>query len=310
MPQQLAITARNLGRFNLPSYCPACLKYLLHLRFQPPYGMSGGLFGDAESCQKAILGYYLDKDGCLPKAFEPFCDVVARTKCNTHHSKFRAMHDSGVLLSGQPDEVLTLEDGSQCIIDHKSSRKDPNEDKFQGQYEVQVIGYAFIAEALGLGKVTKGGDIYWSAQVEAVEDDPSNHFDHSTLWVPFKPKPVEISIDYTILDPLIEEMKTLWNAKQTPDSRQGCDDCKKRDLLFAIEREFNLQDQAELDHYTSIGWQSKRREIRDSISRREDRQRKLLAEFNAVGNAIFSPDGMVANWEFLPSEGPADSKIA
>jgi len=306
MSEELRISARNLGTFNLPSFCPACLKYLLHLRFRPPYNISAGLFGDAESCQKAILGYYLDKDGCLPKEFEPFCDCVARTECSKHHSKFRATHKSGVLLTGQPDEVLTLEDGSQCIIDHKSTRKDPNEDPFHPQYVVQVVGYAYIAEKLGLGKVTKGGDIYWSAQVEAVEANPSGHYKRSSLWIPFKPTPVPIDIDYTILDPLIKEMKKVWNAKQVPDGRKGCDDCKRRDLLLEIDRGFNLEDEVELRDYTSMGWESKRREVKDRIARREDYRRKLLAEFGVMGDAIFSRSGMVANWEFVPLDDLGD----
>ena len=81
----LAITPRNLGAICLPGYCPKCFKRLLHMKFHAPFNHFGAaIFGDAQSCQEAILGYYLAKNGCLPKQFAPFCDCVARTECSKH----------------------------------------------------------------------------------------------------------------------------------------------------------------------------------------------------------------------------------
>jgi hypothetical protein len=306
MSEELRITPRNLGCINLATYCPACFKYLLHQRFQPPHGMKAAIFTDAQKCQEAILGYYFENDGGLPSEFDPFCDCVGRVDCNKHWSKFKHLHESGVLLYGSPDEVLRRKDGSICIIDHKTAHNKGDKDEFHGQYVTQVTGYSHIAEGMGFGEATNGGLLYWWAQVEAVQADPSSHYKRATLSMPFKPCPLEVKLDYKMLPPLIKEFKKVWNASQVPDSREGCEDCKKRNLLFAIEEQFNRQDRVELQDYASMGWESRRRQVRDRIARKADDRRKLLAEFGAVGDAIFSRNGMVANWEFLPPDAASE----
>jgi hypothetical protein len=44
--------------------------------------------------------------------------------------------------------------------------------------------------------------------------------------MPFSPKGLEIEIEYKSLEPLIKEVKDVWNATQMPEGREGCDDCK------------------------------------------------------------------------------------
>lgn len=83
------------------------------------------------------MGYYLDKDGCLPKQFAPFCDCKERTECSKH---FRYTHESGIVLYGSPDQVLNRKDDSLCVIDHKTAHPKGNNDGFYNQYEPQVIG--------------------------------------------------------------------------------------------------------------------------------------------------------------------------
>lgn len=292
----LAISVRNLGSVRIKNYCPKCFWYLLKVRFQPPFKFAGNLFRDAENCEKAILGYFLDKDGRLPKPFAPVCDCAARIEYPRHWSKFLYTHKSGVDLYGVPDEILEREDGTLCVIDHKTAhfRED---DPFHEQYETQVIGYGNIAEkGLGLGKVTLGALLYWDAQVKDVEDDPAGHYNKGTVWMPLAVKPLEVKIDYRVLDPAIDELKAVVKAKNPPEGRVGCKDCKKLDLLLAIEQQMRQQDRALVrenecrDHI--------RRELKQRTFERDDYLRGLLKEFEAKGEEIFSADGMVASWEF------------
>lgn len=308
MSAELAITPRNLGVIKLKMYCPACLKFLLLLKFKPPYNHFGAqIFHDAQRAQEAILGYYFKKDGCLPKEFAPFCDCVERVECDKRWSKYRHTHKSGVLLYGQPDEVLRLKDGSVCILDHKTARNKGDADQFHGQYETQVVGYGYIAEGLGLGKTTKGGLLYWEVQIEAVEANPFAHYKGSAVSLPLKPSPLEVKMDYRILDPLIKELKSVWNADELPAGRDGCDDCKRRELLFAIDEEYKRQDATVLRDYAHVD------SIRQAVKRRMWGQtayrRRLLTEFGAVGDDIFSRDGVIANWEFLPLQDSVEAAI-
>lgn len=244
------------------------------------------------------MGYYLENDGCLPKQFEPFCDCAERTECSKHWSKFRYTHSSGVVLYGQPDEVLNRKDGTLCIIDHKTAHAKGDDDPFHNQYELQVIGYANIAEGLGLGKVTLAGLLYWEAQTSLVLEKPENHFKGGKLWMSFKPTGLEIEVDYSKLDAPIEEMQKIWKMKQLPEGRDGCKDCKKMELLLGVDEQFRAQDQLLLSRY---GFD---RNLRNSIwqrnYRREMLRQEAFLELEQSGDLAFAADGVVANWEFAP----------
>jgi hypothetical protein len=95
------ITARNVGAHLLEDACKSDFWYLSKLRFQPPFADFGAaLFNNCQAMQEAVLGYYFEKDGCLPKEFAPFCDLTSRVEVNKHWSKFGYRHKSGVWLYG------------------------------------------------------------------------------------------------------------------------------------------------------------------------------------------------------------------
>lgn len=292
----LAVSAKNLGRLNVDNYCPRCLWFLVHIKFHPPFSFGGQLFNDAERCEKAILGYYLEKDGCLPKPFGPVQDCCERIDYPQHWSKFWHTHESGVALYGIPDEILKRADGTLCVIDHKTARAKDGNDPFYGQYAAQVNAYGYIAEGLGLGEVSLGALLYWEARVEAVEDDPGKNSEGGTVWMPLKVKPVPVKIDYSLLDDLMEEFKDITDAAIPPDSRKGCDDCKKLDLLFAIDQNLRLQDHISLRQNQDID--TFRKAIKQRISNRENHLRNLLEKFEEGGEDFFASDGMITNWDF------------
>lgn len=301
MSKELAITPRNLGAISLPRYCPKCFRFLLDLKFQPPFKSFGAaIFNDAQKSQEAIIGYYLAKDGRLPKAFAPFCDCAERAEFPRHWSKFSYVHKSGVKLYGAPDEIFVRADGSLCVVDLKTAHFRGDDDPFHSQYVTQVVGYANIAEGLELGKVTLGGLLYWDARTDNVIERPSDHFESGTLWMPFKPKGQEVEIDYKILDPLLTEAKKVWEAKDVPEGREDCDDCKKRELLFAIDQRFERELDSHAEKYKHIP------EVRNNASRRKYQRRyeriALLSEFESIRQEGFASDGLMANWEFDPPE--------
>ncbi len=303
MKANLAITPRNLGSLRLPGYCPRCMKYILNLKFHAPFDHFGAaIFGDAQKSQEAVLGYFIERDGCLPKEFSPFCDCTARANFPRHWSTFSYVHDSGVTLYGAPDEIFERKDGTLCVVDLKTAHCKGNKDPFHKQYECQVVGYAAIAEGLGLGEVTLGGLMYWEAQVGEVQEDPGGHYKGGKLCIPFTPKTVEIKIDYKILDPAIKEFKRVWNAKILPEGRPGCDDCKKLDLLFAIDEEFQLHDRQIFDAIQDSP--RHRHALISSDFDRRQRRRNALIDIARLGDDMFSHDGLVANWEFVQYAEP------
>jgi hypothetical protein len=263
------------------------------MKFHSPFGFGGRLFNDAEKCEKAILGHYLEENGCLPKPFGPIQDCCARIDYPQNWRKFRHLHESGVDIHGIPDEILERADGTLCVIDHKTARAKDGADPFFGQYVAQVNAYGYIAEGLGLGEVTMGALLYWEARVQAVEDDPMKYFENGTVCMPLKVKPVTIKIDYTLLDHLTDEFKSISEAPAPPDGRAGCDDCRKLDLLLSIDQDLRVQDKAALRHNQDRD--RIRKEIVNRIFERENYLRDLLKEFQEERDNFFADDGMFAD---------------
>lgn len=292
----LGVSVRNLGSIRLAKYCPRCLKVLTSVRFQPPFKFSGALFGDAERAQQAVIGYLLGRYRSLPKPFSPFCDIESRIEYPKSWLKYRCVHDRGIEVWGIPDEIFMLEDGSLCVIDLKSAHFKGDDDPFHPQYATQVTGYAYIAEALGLGAVSKAGLWYWDIQGDAIKSDPADYYEGGTLFLPMLVRPLEVKLDYTIFDPLITEYLKVVNSTDIPEGRAGCDDCKKLDLLYALEKEQEVQDRIllrENDDRPQI-----RKEIKNRIWDRDKYLRDLLLDYRQRGDLVFSNDGMVAAWEF------------
>jgi hypothetical protein len=299
------ITPRNLGSLELADTCLTDFWTLSQLRFHPPFNNFGAaIFNDCQKMQESMLGYYLDKDGCLPKQFAPFCDVNARVDVSKDWRKFGYLHESGVWLYGSPDEVLRRADDTVVIWDHKTAhpKSEGAVDRFRPQYEVQVTGYGLIAEVgLKLGKVSAGALGYWDLQHKAVIDNPGKFIREGMLWAAFAPKVYEIEIDYSRIDRLLDEAIKIWESKTPPEGRSNCKDCKKLEALLAIqnnlESDLTVRDQKALwltgnDPVVQFG-------IMNRLRDRQARRWSALREIQAVDDSsFFDEDSIAADWEF------------
>lgn len=275
------------------------------MKFHPPFNSFGAaIFNDMQKIQEAIIGHYLSTEESLPHEFSPFCDCRARASFERHYSKFKYTHRSGVVLYGAPDEIFVLKNGDLCVLDHKTAHFKGKDDLFHDQYQVQVIGYADIAEGMGVGTVTLGGLLYWEIQRDIVLANPIGYYKRGIASVPFVPKPLEIEIDYTVLDPLLKEAKKIWNASDPPDGRQNCKDCKKLDLLFGIEQRIT-----DSDTYLKQRYRDNLQAQKDVANREYKRMARIAAaaeELAQCGEAMFEYDGMFANWEYPEAETSID----
>jgi hypothetical protein len=306
MTKEYKITPRNLGSLALEDICLSDFWYLSKLHFHPPFNNFGAaIFNNCQAMQEAAIGYYLAKDGRLPKQFAPFCDIKARADVNKHFSKFGYMHESGVWLYGSPDEVLVREDDSIVIVDHKTAhpKSEGKKDRFQPQYQIQTIGYGLIAEdGFQLGETSGGALFYWDIQHESVISNPGNFIEDGKLWTYFVPKVIPVEIDYSRIEALLKEAKKIWKSKTPPEGEKGCEDCKKLKALLAVQdgvdSELNARDQHMWYRYGNYPG------VRETIARQlEDRrwaQVAALRELHESGDSLqFDEESIVSNWEFL-----------
>jgi hypothetical protein len=249
-----------------------------------------------QAIEEAIVGYYLDNNGCFRRSLR---HCASRVDFPHHWSRFSYKHKSDVILYGVPDEIFKRKDGSICVVDHKTAKSKGKEDPFHEQYHVQVCGYGNIAElGLGLGKVSLGGLLYWEIQTDDVKDAPSDYYTKGIVSVPFVPKPLEVEIDYSILDPLLKEAQRVWEASTPPEGREECKDCIKLDLLFGIEQQIEGHDAQLVSEYAHAHMRNTQNEVEDRRYWRLKRRFAALKEIAQHGEAMFEADGMGANWEF------------
>jgi len=305
MNESYRITPRNLGSLCLETRCDGCFYILSKLRFHAPFDHSGAaIFHDCQAMQEATVGYHLEKDGCLPKQFAPFCDCTSRAEFPKHWSKFGYEHKSGVWLYGVPDDIFWRKGGTLSVWDHKTAHPKAGKDPYLPQYQTQVNGYANIAEVgLELGQVTNLALMYWEVQHQDVIDNPAKHVKDGTFCATFIPKPLEVELDYSKIDKLLEEGKKIWKLRTPPKHNEKCVDGKKLDALFAIQAD--IEDQLTGEDRRFIAKCGYTQWALDTVQRRWADRRYALASVLLAVQSLGDDDpssgqgGMAADWEFL-----------
>ena len=95
-----------------------------------------------------------------------------------------------------------------------------------GMYVVQLNGYAYIFEKLGMGKVGGLGLCYYEPQGDAPIDSFKSVLQDDGFIMPFVAHLKRIKLDPggTVL-PLLKEVRKLVGRKKAPGGRDGCKDC-------------------------------------------------------------------------------------
>ncbi len=142
---QLRISAKNLGQLTLPSFCPRCFWIKIHLGFKLPYQIFPGIFSSIDSYSKKITNHYFTKHRSLPKWFDGF-NLSEPIKTPSLRDFHTIDPEANIKLTGVPDEMFLRNDGSYLIADYKTARFTDHQDELSPMYEVQLNGYAQIAE--------------------------------------------------------------------------------------------------------------------------------------------------------------------
>lgn len=225
---QIRISAKNLGQLALPDYCPRCFYIKLKLNNKLPWAIFPGIFSTIDSYSKKITWQYFDKFNRLPPWFNKFGEFKG-LRAVPHWSKFLIVDSqTGIVLTGVPDDIFVMVDGRYFIIDYKTAKYTDNQDKLIGMYKVQLNGYALIFEKLGLGKVGGLGLVYYEPQGDA----PSVSFEtvvrKNGFVMPFVAHLKKVELDSEgVVRPLLEKVRAMWDGGVVPKGRAGCEDCRK-----------------------------------------------------------------------------------
>ena len=96
-----------------------------------------------------------------------------------------------------------------------------------GMYVVQLNGYAYIFEKMGMGKIGGLGLCYYEPQGNAPLDKFDAVLQDDGFVMPFKAHLKKIQLDPGgIVLPLLKEVSKLVGRKKAPGGRGGCRDCE------------------------------------------------------------------------------------
>lgn len=130
------------------------------LGWKAPWTIMPGIFSSIDAFSKrAILAYFERYHRFPPWIAGRWSD--ARPLPTPHHSTFRLVDSkTGIVLTGVPDLMIGLPNDRLAILDLKTARHSDHQDKLLPMFQVQLNGYAMIAESLGMGTVEALGLVY------------------------------------------------------------------------------------------------------------------------------------------------------
>jgi len=224
----IQISAKNLGYLALPNHCPRCFYLKLRLGFKLPWQIFPGIFSSIDSYSKKITWGYYQKYNRLPPWFNKF-GKFAKPVPSPHFSKFFIVDaDMNVKLTGVMDDVFLCEDGSFFIVDYKTARFTENQDKLLPVYKVQLNGYAYIFDRMGMGKVGGLVLVYYEPQTEVDADRFDSLLLERGFNMNFKAHLLKLDLDAEgVVKPLLKKVRELGDREDVPEGRRGCEDCGK-----------------------------------------------------------------------------------
>ncbi len=228
------ISGGNLGGLALPGFCGRCFWLGLHRDLPFQMGLPG-VFSSIDAFTKNAVRVHFGREGRLPPWF-PDIGPVAGYEPALSSRKFRSADPgTGVLLTGVPDDIFRLRDNSLHIVDYKTSRFTETQDSLRPKYDVQLNSYAWIAERLGMGRVSGLSLLYL---------EPATGGDAGVPGAPgpamrFTPRRVEVRLQPDrLLPPLLRRFRDLHAAPSPPPGAPGCEDCAALEgLLGALGKQ-------------------------------------------------------------------------
>lgn len=214
------ISAKDLGKLAMPDFCPRCFWMERHLG-NPP-SIFPGIFSTLDAVTKRNVHSCFSEN----KTFPSWLSVPDAVEVEEGDIYFKLpIKDKGWILTGKPDDIFKLKDGTYHIVDYKTAKFTGRQDELFPMYEIQLNAYAYLSEAYGLEPVRRLSLIY--CQPNESLDDYGNFrltFQTYYLEVPLKPEKV--------LE-LLARAREIVDRAEIPESRIDCKGiCKWAERAF------------------------------------------------------------------------------
>ena len=230
----MRISAKDLGWLAQDGFCPRC--FWIERHHKVPYQMGfPGIFSSIDSYTKNIVEHHFNRTGKLPQWMG---DIgAAKRIVPIKAAEFKAVKGS-VTLTGIPDLVIQRPDGSYCIVDYKTARYTGTQDSLMPIYQIQLNGYAYIAEYLDFKPVRDLFLIYFEPpHSERFEELTARHTTDYGFDMPFRPVIHKLKKDTKEVERLLAEAERIYAMGSPPDGTDDCEDCERLDNLVSLVEE-------------------------------------------------------------------------
>ena len=228
----MRISAKDLGWLAVDDFCPRCFWIERHAKGLPYQMGFPGIFSSIDAYTKNIVERYFQKNGKFPQWLNEVGSVKRIVPVKP--SEFKVETDS-ITLTGIPDLLFERPDGSFAIVDYKTAKYTGNQDKLMPIYQIQLNGYAYIAEAIGLKPVKDLYLVYFEPPYkETYEAITDVHTNGEGFNMPFKPVIHKIKREPKEIDRLLEKASKTYELSKPLKGFEGCKDCERLEGLISM----------------------------------------------------------------------------
>jgi hypothetical protein len=231
--KQIRISAKNLGAVAMPSFCPRCFWVINHCDKQP-FQVFPGIFSSIDSYSKKVTSHYYEDHRKLVRWFTT-AGLTGKPVKVPHFKDFNILDSTtNILLTGVPDEIIRLPDGSYAILDYKTAKFTGNQDELMPMYDVQLNAYAYIGERTCFKPVSRLMLIYYEPVTEIKDGEVDEVVDGKGFRMAFVGKPVDIPKDTGKIPKLLKKVRRIVDLPKPPKGVEECGDCEAVDELVAL----------------------------------------------------------------------------
>ncbi len=203
------ISAKDLGKLNMPDFCPRCFWLERHLGKSP--SIFPGIFSALDAITKRSAHRSFSERGRAP-GWLSFFDNLSDVEEGDTYFKLPVAH--GWVLTGAPDDIFLLKDGDYHIVDYKTAKFTEKQDELFPLYEIQLNCYAFLAEKYGYKPIKRLSLVYCQPEKDLNNDE--------TFELSFQPYYVDVDLKPEKVSEMLLKARETVDLEEPPPARESC----------------------------------------------------------------------------------------
>jgi hypothetical protein len=195
-----------------------------------------------ESFIRKIIRHHFERQQKAPAFLNGFGEFVRGVPVPHPVHFYYEDPETGLRLTGAPDDLFLMADHSFTILDYKSARWNENQSAMLPLHQVQLNSYALIAEENGYNPVSQLGLVYFEPLTVRDRDIESAQ-DEAGFRLSFEARTLSVDLDSQQVRLFLQQARQLMELKDPPQAREGCRDCQLLEALMVLNPALSQQEE-------------------------------------------------------------------